>query len=261
MVLTAYGLDITRGGLPPEVAHIRLKKMAMLRRSDAVTAASRFLLNAALAYGDVDRAKGSVTPFGVDLQQFVPRKRRNGGHPVTLGFFKDLKSEYGPLQFLKAFQLVRAIHGNVRAIMIGNGPLLGEIKRYLADQSLEGVFELHGKLPHEKMTEMYRRIDLCVMPSSHESFGVVALEAQAMEVPVVATRVEGLPEVVMDGTTGVLLDSNDPGPMAEAVIRLLNDTELRRSMGAAGRVFVEQNFSLESNGRLMEEVYRSVMHA
>jgi len=261
LVLTAYGLDVTLGGMAPELPDVRLKKNRMIRRADAVTAASRFLLDTALEYGQADPEKGVVTPFGVDLDQFAPQSSKDCGRIATLGFFKDLKPEYGPLQFLEALRILRSRCGDVRAIMVGDGPLRGEVERVIAGPDLAGAVELHGKLPHGHMPEMYRRIDVCVMPSIHESFGVVALESQAMEVPVVATRVEGLPEVVMDGTTGLLLDSNDPGVVADAVERLFGDAGMRRSMGAAGRAFVADRFSLESNGRVMEEVYRRVMHA
>ncbi len=261
LVVTAYGLDVTLGGMASELPVVRKKKVQMIRRADAVTAASQFLLDTALAYGQAAPGKGVVTPFGVDLEQFVPHGGEERDRAVTIGFFKDLKPEYGPLQFLEALRIVRARCGDVRAIMVGDGPLRGEVENVLAGPDLAGVVELHGKLPHGRMPEMYRRIDVCVMPSIHESFGVVALESQAMEVPVVATRVEGLPEVIRDGDTGLLLDSNDPHVVADAVERLLGDPELRRTMGAAGRAFVAESFSLESNGRLMEEVYRRVMHA
>lgn len=261
LVVTAYGLDVTLGGMASELPVVRKKKVQMIRRTDAVTAASRFLLDTALTYGQADPAKGTVTPFGVDLDQFAPQPGEERDHAVTLGFFKDLKPEYGPLQFLEALRVVRARCGDVRAIMVGDGPLRADVENALAGPDLAGVVELYGKLPHARMPELYRRIDLCVMPSIHESFGVVALESQAMGVPVVATRVEGLPEVIRDGVTGLLLDSNEPHVVADAVVRLLGDAGVRRAMGAAGRAFVTDSFSLESNGRVMEEVYRRVMHA
>jgi glycosyltransferase involved in cell wall biosynthesis len=261
LVLTAYGLDVTLGGMAPEPPAVRRQKVRMIQRADAVTAASRFLLDTALAYGQASTEKGTVTPFGIDLDQFMPQKRDDRNRHVTLGFFKDLKPEYGPLEFLNALRIIRSRCGDVRAIMVGDGPLLEDLSREIAKLDMTNVVELHRKLPHERMPEMFRRIDVCVMPSRHESFGVVALESQAMEVPVVATRVEGLPEVVRDGTTGLLLDSNDPESVAEAVIRLLCDDGMRRSMGKTGRAFVADKFSLQSNGRVMEEVYRRVMHA
>lgn len=260
LVVTAYGLDVTLGG-SKEPPAIRKRKIHILRRADVITAASLFLLDVAISYGMVDSGKGVVTPFGVDICQFKADSSAELKAGSVLGFFKDLKPEYGPLQFLEALRIVRDRCGDVRAIMVGDGPLRGEVERILAGSDLAGVVDLYGKLPHGHMPEMYRRIDVCVMPSIHESFGVVALESQAMGVPVVATRVEGLPEVIRDGVTGLLLDSNEPHVVADAVVRLLGDAELRRTMGAAGRAFVTDSFSLESNGRVMEEVYRRVMHA
>lgn len=258
LVVTAYGLDMTLPQTTPDAGPVRKRKVALLQRANVVTAASRFLLDVALTYADLPPESGMVTPFGVELGAFQPIAS-DEKKTFTLGFFKDLKPEYGPLEFLAALERVRARHSEVRAIMVGPGPLQGDIVSAISSPSLAGAVEYHERVPHAQMPEMYGRIDLCIMPSRQESFGVVALEAQAMKVPVIATRVEGLPEVVVDGTTGLLLDDNDPARLADAIVGLLSDPERRMAMGEAGRKFVERNFSLEVNGEVMEEAYRRAM--
>jgi glycosyltransferase involved in cell wall biosynthesis len=96
------------------------------------------------------------------------------------------------------------------------------------------------------------------MPSTYEGFGVAALEAQAMEVPVVASDVYGIPDVVEDGVTGILAPPRDVPALARALLSLIRDEEKRRSMGSAGRQFVAGRYSWEENAAQMETLYRAL---
>jgi glycosyltransferase involved in cell wall biosynthesis len=100
-----------------------------------------------------------------------------------------------------------------------------------------------------------------VMPSVYESetFGVAAIEASAAEVPVVASRVGGVPEAVIDGQTGLLVPPRDVDKLAEACISMIDDPQRRREMGLAGRRFVERYYSWPDNTRLMGEIYRATL--
>ena len=93
--------------------------------------------------------------------------------------------------------------------------------------------------------DYYQRAALLVMPSFYESFGIACLEAMAFGLPVVATRVGGLPEVIEDGVTGLLVPPGDADALAQAMIRLLSDADLRRRMGQAGRERVLKEFTTE----------------
>ena len=113
-----------------------------------------------------------------------------------------------------------------------------------------------GSLSRDKVKELLQEIDIFVMPTTcNESFGVSAVEAQAMRLPVIATKKGGIPEVVQDGKTGLLVNAKDSQQLAEAIIKLIENPELRRKMGERGQRFISENFTLEKCGGDLEEIY------
>ena len=113
----------------------------------------------------------------------------------------------------------------------------------------------------EELPELLRNVDIFVMPSIREEFGVAAVEAQAMEIPVVSTRVGGVPEVVLDGETGILVEPGDSEQLAQAILTLIENPALRRQMGKRGREHVLANYRWEDNAALMENLYQRIVHS
>jgi glycosyltransferase involved in cell wall biosynthesis len=97
-----------------------------------------------------------------------------------------------------------------------------------------------GTIPRRELVDRYRRASVFCLPSRQEGFGIVFLEAMACGKPIVAARAAAVPETVMDGETGLLVDPEDPTALARAIAALLSDPDLRRGMGEAGRRRVEQ---------------------
>jgi len=116
-----------------------------------------------------------------------------------------------------------------------------------------------GHIPWMELPQQYCRADVFVMPSYYETFGISCLEAMAFGLPVVATKAGGLPEVVNDGVTGILIPPGDPHALTEAIIGLLRDPERRRRMGEAGRERVLTEFTLEEVVQSTLSVYRHVI--
>lgn len=259
LVLTTYGLDVTKfhehGG--PFVPR-RLKKW-LLGHADIVTSASRYLLDETVNLGRINPSHGRVTPFGVDTFRFSPRERLRESDSITIGMPKDLKSEYAPLDFVRAMgELIlrgRRVHGFLQ----GTGPQLEEVRALILKLGLQDVLEIRGRVPLDEMPSVYAAMDICVMPSIQESFGVAALEAQSMCVPVVATPVEGLKEVLLDGVTGLYVAPGDPYALANALDQLILDPVLRRTMGEAGRNFVLENFDWRVSVKIMEDIYMQLL--
>jgi glycosyltransferase involved in cell wall biosynthesis len=108
---------------------------------------------------------------------------------------------------------------------------------------------------HEQVPDVLGELDIFAMPSTAEGFGVAALEAQAMELPVVASRVHGIPDVVQHERTGILVTPGDDDRLAAAIRRLVEDKELRRELGQAGREFVEERYRWQDNASVMERLY------
>lgn len=111
----------------------------------------------------------------------------------------------------------------------------------------------------EDIPGLLASFDIFVLPSQSEGFGKVNLEAMAMGKPVISTNVGGIPEVVVDGVTGILVPPKNTKALSHAIIKLLNDSRLRESMGHKGRRRVEENFTLQAHVQKIEEIYRKVL--
>jgi D-inositol-3-phosphate glycosyltransferase len=184
----------------------------------------------------------AVIPLGVDLARFEPRDRAQARAALDQPLEGRIVLAVGRLEPLKGFDiLIRALaemteREGVQLLLVG-GDERAESERLRLDAVARevGVAErvrFVGAVPHERLALMYSAADVVVMPSFYESFGLVAVEAMASGVPVVASRVGGLTSTVQDGRTGYLIPWRCPGPFAEKLDLLLENTALRDALGA-----------------------------
>jgi glycosyltransferase involved in cell wall biosynthesis len=137
-------------------------------------------------------------------------------------------------------------------VIAGDGKEKGNLQRF-ASRQLPGSVRFVGKIPRNDMSQFYSAGDIFAFPGFRETLGMVFLEAQSCGLPVVACATGGIPEVVQDGKTGLLVPMNTLGPFVGAMDRLLKDEELRRNMGKSARVYVRDRHDLEKNYRDMEK--------
>jgi glycosyltransferase involved in cell wall biosynthesis len=201
-----------------------------------------------------------VIPFGVDLARF-PVRAEAGTREVVFGFVKWLKPKYGPDVMVEAFAKIHAARPDTKLVLAGRGEMRDQLEARVAQLGLRDSVQILGRVEHEKVPELIRTFDVMVMPSVYESetFGVAAIEASASGVPVVASRVGGVPEAVIHETTGLLVPPRDVDALAAACIAMVDDPAKRRAMGLAGRRFVERHYVWQENGKLMAEVYRAAL--
>ena len=178
------------------------------------------------------------------------------GGPV-IGTVARLTPEKGLDTLLDAFHHLRLVVPVARLLVVGDGPLKGELVRraYALGEQDQIVFT--GTVPDT--AGPLSVMDLFVLPSSAEAFGLAIVEAMAMSRPVVASRVGGIPAVVEDGVTGLLVPPRDPEALARALQALLADPERRRAMGRAGRVRCDRLFTMDRVAREVETVYTEVV--
>ena len=138
--------------------------------------------------------------------------------------------------------------------MMHSRPLKQAVVLAVDTLGMEGHVSFCGLVPYSQVVSYYQNADILVNPSLSESFGRSLIEAMSCCVPVVATRAGGMPDVVGDGKTGLLVESNDPDGLAGAILQLLSDDELRSSMGQAGRRRVLELFTWE---KLVENLSRN----
>ncbi len=143
-----------------------------------------------------------------------------------------------------------------RLLMVGDGPDRGKVEQYCREHHICGSITFIGSLP--LVEEVLVGADLFLLPSESESFGLAALEAMACEVPVIASRAGGVPEVVVDGETGYLCPVGDVEGMAEAALRLLGDEDLRRRMARASRRRAVEVFSQDAVVQRYRAIYERV---
>jgi sugar transferase (PEP-CTERM/EpsH1 system associated) len=141
---------------------------------------------------------------------------------------------------------------DLRLLVVGDGPHYDELRARLSAQGAEGLASMPGA--SENIAEILRGADIFVSPSKNEGISNTILEAMAAGLPIVATNVGGTPEIVMDEVTGLLVKSEDEQAMATAILRYVDDPELRRNHGQAGRRRAQEDFDLD----LMVERYLGV---
>jgi glycosyltransferase involved in cell wall biosynthesis len=206
----------------------------------------------------------TVVTDGVETDKFQPLEGANwlrGGLRIAperplLGIVAYLIPRKGHALLLDAMTDVLARHPGAILLIYGKGRLEGEIRRTIADKGFGDSVQLMGY-----RTDMHRVVpclDLVVHPAKREGMGVALLEAAACGVPIVATRVGGIPEIVQDGLNGLLIEPDDRAGLANAINRMLSNPAEMRSMGAAGRTVAIEKFSvarmIEGNMRVYDRV-------
>jgi glycosyltransferase involved in cell wall biosynthesis len=139
-------------------------------------------------------------------------------------------------------------------LVVGDGPSRRDLEGLAASLLPAGSYEFAGRVPHDDVPGWLARMDVLAMPTLYESFGVSALEASAMELPVVASAAGGIPEAVRDGETGILVPPGNPPALAKALIQLGRNPSLRLQYGRAGRRLVEAHFDWQKNMTAMEDL-------
>jgi D-inositol-3-phosphate glycosyltransferase len=214
-----------------------------------------------------------MVPPGIDLATFQPLDRTEARRKIGYGpgrlllFVGRLERLKGVEIAIRALALLRdRAHEDLRLIVLGEDSREGdesEKERLKAVASLLGVrdrVDFLGSVAHHELPYFYAAADALVMPSYSESFGLVALEAQACGRPVVASGVSGLRSVVRDEVSGYLIDDHDPAIYAERIGRLLADPELAQQMGRRGRLLA-QRFSWTRTADRLEGLFENMIES
>lgn len=255
-VASAWGSDVTAGAerAPLLRAAVRLT----LARADAICATSQAL--AALTRPYAPRgAPIHVTPFGVDCRRFRPPAERPTG-PPCIGSVRALERIYGLDVLLRAVALLRERIPALRVRLVGAGAERGRLARLTDELGLAGAVDWRGRVPLDALPGELAMMHVFAAPSRvPEAFGVALLEAQACGVPVVASAVGGLPEVVAHGQTGYVVPPEDPAALATALGDVLEDEDRRQRMGDAARRFVLAHYEWSENATRLVRLYRQLL--
>lgn len=205
----------------------------------------------------------SVIPNGVDLDRFsAPTpdcglREELGMAPdgVLLGIVARLEAEKGHRFLIEAMPDILDAAPRTWLAIVGEGSLAADLRAQAAELPTPARDRVVFTGRREDVSAITADLDVAVLPSLREAQGISLLEAMARRVPVVASAVGGIPEVVTDGVDGLLVPPGDPGALAAAATRLLTDPELRRRLGEAGYLTVAERFSIDAQVRRIEELY------
>ncbi len=226
-VVSLHGDDVE--GLPRGTRFDRWVFRAVLRRADAVTACSQYLLNQALAVEPTIAGKARVIYNGADISGARSEVETAG----ILGVGRLMPSK-GWDVLLRALALCQQTGCNIRLTLIGDGPERNSLESLQHDLALDGWVNFRGAQDHAAVERAIWANRVIVIPSRRDSFGLVALEAMAAGKPVVATRVGGLPEV-LDGADAALVAPDNPAELAQAISEILARLEREPNYGARNR--------------------------
>jgi glycosyltransferase involved in cell wall biosynthesis len=177
-----------------------------------------------------------------------------------VGTASQLIPRKGYSTLLQAASRVLQIHPNVKFVIVGSGEEKYSQSLYNLSKKLGIIENIIFTGYREDISQIMNILDIVVLPSTHpEGFSRLLLEAMASSKPVVASRIGGNPEAVEDGRTGLIVPPGDVDSLAKAIQHLVQNRELRQSMGQAGRQRVKERFSIEINVNKIESIYEELL--
>jgi glycosyltransferase involved in cell wall biosynthesis len=177
--------------------------------------------------------------------------------PPLIGYIGRLSGEKGVQHFAQALPAVLNGREDLRVLIGGDGPLKETVEASLQEQGVSTRVDLPGWISHDDLPEYLNQLRLLVLPSYTEGLPNIMLEAMACGTPVLATPVGAIPDVIIDGKTGFIMENNSPECIAENVIRALSSPDLEQ-IAEDGRRFVEENFTFERVVERWKEVLDQV---
>ncbi len=260
VVTTLHGTDITLVGA--DRSYLPITRFS-IEKSDGVTAVSQYLKEATLQTFGIKNEIEVIYNF-VNCDVFKPEidselRGRYAPHGekilIHLSNFRAVKR---PTDVVEIFAAVQAELPAV-LLMVGDGPERSSAEWLARHHHIEKKVHFLGK--RENIEDLMSCADVLLLPSENESFGLVALEAMACEVPVVVSRVGGLPEVVTDGEDGYLVEAHNVQKMAERAMEILSDATRRKEMGRRARANARGRFCSSKIIPLYEAYYKRVLAA
>nr|WP_282434426.1 N-acetyl-alpha-D-glucosaminyl L-malate synthase BshA [Desulfosporosinus orientis] len=261
LVTTLHGTDVTLVGAYEE---FRLLTTLALKVSDGITAVSEALAQETVAtFGSLDQ-RIEVIPNFIDPKMYIPKgeaKLKCKEHFAPFGekiltHISNFREVKRVSDVVKIFALVEGELPS-KLLLVGDGPEMVRVEREVVKLGLERKVQFLGK--QENVQDILQMSDVFLLPSEQESFGLVALEAMACGVPVVASKVGGLPEVVRHGKTGYLAEVGDVREMSKFVLELLTDCSKYKTFSEQAVEWSREAFPVDRAVQRYEYMYEKVV--
>ena len=228
------------------------------RKADYIFSNSRDMAKEANKY---TKKNVDVTFFGVDMERFKPIEVEKED-AFVIGIIKSLEKKYGIEYLLKAFKLLKDENLDRKILLKigGSGKDLDNLVNLTKELGLENEVEFLGRISPENVAKTFCSFDVTVFPSLREGFGVAAIESQACEVPVIVTNVGGHPESLDNNKTGFIVEPKQPEEIKNAIMKFIEDEDLRIKMGKEGRKFVRDNYEINLNFSDIAKIYNNILN-
>ena len=256
-LVTAWGDDILI--LPPKSRLIRRFTRRVLERVDRIHAVSEHLRERIIADYGIAPEKIRHVPFGIDTTAFSPDHRDYGRtDPVTVFSNRGFFPVYDSRTLVEGFARAHAAEPRIRLLLKGDGPEEQAIRARVSALGLDGPVTFAPRTGYGEVPEDLRRADLFVSTATSDGTPVSLLEAMSSGLPCIATAVGGVPEWIRDGGNGLLIPPRDPGALADRILRLVRDPDLRRSLGTRARETILARGDWQVLMRGVEEEYEEM---
>lgn len=237
----------------------------LFSQSDYVIGGSQVLVDAIVKYG-VSRDKTSFIPDGVNVEKFNPTidgseirekycKKTNENIILCPARLDPVK---GVRYLVRAIPYIIKQNNTAKFLIVGDGPEMERLNQEVVRLQIADRVTFTGRIPNSEMPKYYAASDIVVLPSLIEGISIAGLEAMATGKPLVGTRVGGIPRIIADGKTGILVPPRNPEELAHAITSLLSDKGKRTTMGLKARKRAESEFSWQIIARKIQDIYYGV---
>jgi colanic acid/amylovoran biosynthesis glycosyltransferase len=232
----------------------------MFKRADMITAGSSFIMSQLVHYGCPEE-KIRVLPMGVPVKAY--HKEKYGNYFLSVGRLTEVK---GFIYSIQAFALLARSFSEFSYYIVGNGSLYKELEGLIQSLGMKTRIFLIGEQNDQELEELYHGALAFIIPSIHtsdaseEGQGLVIQEAESYELPVIGTDTGGIPEGIIDNKTGFLVPEKDVNALYEKMLLLLQNPELCRQFGKAGRRLVLEKYDVRLlTKRMIREMYEYLL--
>lgn len=227
----------------------------IVKSADKVIAISKTCADELRAYYGVKNLE--LIPNAVDSTFFCPSNNKDAKGLYVL-YCGRLSAEKGLIDLIKSAPYIIKKYQDFKFVIVGNGPLEKRLKKLIARLNIEKNFHFTGAIDHNSLLKLYQNATVFSLPSYREGLPTTLLEAMSCGIPVVATSIPGVLDVITDHKTGLLVPPHNPEKIANAILMLIEDGKLREDISSNARRHVQKYFDWEIVISSIEKVYHSL---
>lgn len=213
--------------------------------------------NSLLLFKKVNIKNVNYIPNGVDLEKFNKKKVKKTNKTIFL-FVGRLEKEKGLIYLIKAINILKAKDSKFEVHLIGKGSGEAYLKELVSKFNFKKYIKFLGKKTFQEITSYYANSDIFILPSIHEGFPLTLLEAWASRLPVIITNVGGISKICTNKKNALIIPSQSPEKIAEAMLLLIKNKKMREKLGENGRKLVEEKYNWENVTKKFINIYKNL---